>query len=521
ARNGRWLLHILAHHLAIDHTTLDLLVEEAELIEQGREAELPAPVPFRHFVAQARLGVSQAEHEAFFHDMLGDIDEPTAPFGLTDVQGDGRGLGTARALLPHDLACALRAQARALGVSAASLMHLAWALVLARATGRKDVVFGTVLFGRMQGGGQSDRMMGMFINTLPVRLSVDEGSAGTRLKDAHTLLARLLRHEHAPLTLAQRCSAVDAPAPLFTSLLNYRHSPIEPGVEAAQAFLQAVEQSGMREKTNYPLCLDVDDLGEDFLLTAQVSRTVEAERVCAFMAQALHALSSALSSGGGTSLNALDVLPAAEREQVVSGWNATAKPYPLARCVHELFESQAARTPQAPAVRFGGESLGYGELNARANRLAHHLASLGVGPEVRVALCVERGFHMVTGLLAVLKAGGAYVPLDPAYPGDRLAYMLADSEPAVVLSQGAARPVIEAQLAALAAAGQRVPALLDLAADAGAWAGAPETNRVPDDLGLDARHLAYVIYTSGSTGRPKGVMIEHRGLVNYTLEAIG
>ncbi|MFC5771190.1 condensation domain-containing protein, partial [Thauera sinica] len=225
ARNGRWLLHILAHHLAIDHTTLDLLVEEAELIEQGRESELPAPVPFRHFVAQARLGVSQAEHEAFFTQMLGDIDEPTAPFGLLDVQGDGSGIEEARLRLDPALAQTVRAQARRLGVSAASLMHLAWSLVLARTTGRADVVFGTVLFGRMQGGEGADRVMGMFINTLPVRFSVDGSGVEAALRQTHARLAQLLRHEHAPLSLAQRCSAVEAPAPLFTSLLNYRYSP--------------------------------------------------------------------------------------------------------------------------------------------------------------------------------------------------------------------------------------------------------------------------------------------------------
>ncbi|MFC5771186.1 condensation domain-containing protein, partial [Thauera sinica] len=430
AANGRWLLHLLAHHLTIDHTASDLIIEETRLIEQGRADELQPPAAFREFVAQALYGVSQEEHETFFRDMLGDIDEPTAPFGLLDVQGDGHDIGEAKHLLPRELSGSLRQQARQLGVSTASLMHLAWALVVARATGREDVVFGTVLFGRMQGGHQADRSIGIFINTLPLRVTIGGQTARSGAKHVHTMLARLLRHEHAPLAVAQRYSGVASPAPLFTSLLNYRYSPQqESGLEGVgQGSFDDIEALGVYERTNYPVTLDVDDLGEDFLLTAQVSRTVEAERVCAFMAEALHALSSALSSGGGTSLNALDVLPSAEREQVVSGWNATAKPYPLARCVHELFESQAARTPQAPAVRFGGESLGYGELNARANRLAHHLASLGVGPEVRVALCVERGFHMVTGLLAVLKAGGAYVPLDPAYPGDRLAYMLADSE---------------------------------------------------------------------------------------------
>ncbi|MFC5770952.1 condensation domain-containing protein, partial [Thauera sinica] len=219
ARNGRWLLRILSHHLVLDHTTQDLLVEEAALIEAGRASELPAAVPFRNFVAQARLGVSEAEHEAFFTQMLGDIDEPTAPFGLLDVQGDGSEIEEAEHRVAPELAAAIRHHCRRLGVSAASLMHLAWSLVLARTTGREDVVFGTVLFGRMQGGEGADRVMGMFINTLPVRFSVDGSGVEAALRQTHARLAQLLRHEHAPLSLAQRCSAVEAPAPLFTALL--------------------------------------------------------------------------------------------------------------------------------------------------------------------------------------------------------------------------------------------------------------------------------------------------------------
>ena len=174
--------------------------------------------------------------------MLADIDEPTAPFGLMDVQGDGSGIAEATQLLEPELAQAIRRRARQLGVSAASLMHLAWAMVLARATGRSEVVFGTVLFGRMQGGAQADRVLGllmntlplragagrsgagMFINTLPLRLSVGERGVQASVKHTHALLAQLLRHEHAPLALAQRCSAVPAQVPLFTSLLNYRHT---------------------------------------------------------------------------------------------------------------------------------------------------------------------------------------------------------------------------------------------------------------------------------------------------------
>ncbi|WP_256736892.1 condensation domain-containing protein, partial [Burkholderia pseudomallei] len=227
----RWVARVLFHHLSIDHTTLERVIEEARAIGQGRAEDLPRPEPFRNFVAQARLGVSEADHEAYFRAKLGDIDEPTAPFGLLSVQGDGREIAEAARRLKPELSGALRGHARRLGVSAASMMHVAWGLVLSRTTGRQDVVFGTVLFGRMQGGAQSDRALGLFINTLPVRMRVAQTGVEASVKETHAQLAELMRHEHAPLVLAQRCSGVPAQTPLFTSLLNYRYS--KPKVAAA------------------------------------------------------------------------------------------------------------------------------------------------------------------------------------------------------------------------------------------------------------------------------------------------
>ena len=229
------------------------------------------------------------------------------------------------------------------------------------------------------------------------------------------------------------------------------------------------------------------------------------------MRRALESLAEALEREPEREVGRLDVLPAAERHRLVVEWNATDASYPQDACVHELFAAQAARDPAATAVVYEDRSLSYGELNAEANRLAHHLRALGVGPDVRVAICVERSLEMVVGLLAILKAGGAYVPLDPAYPGERLAFMLADAAPAAVLTHGPA----QAALAAARAGLERAPPVIDLEADAALWASAPETD--PDRAGLTAQHLAYVIYTSGSTGTPKGVMIEHCNVVALTV----
>ncbi|MCF5385096.1 AMP-binding protein, partial [Pseudomonas syringae] len=186
----------------------------------------------------------------------------------------------------------------------------------------------------------------------------------------------------------------------------------------------------------------------------------------------------------------------------------TEQPFDQNQCVHGLFEAQAQRNPDAIAARFELDTLDYATLNTQANRLAHYLRSLGVGPDVRVGICLERSLDMLVGVLAVLKAGGAYVPLDPAYPKARLAHMLADSAPRVLLSHAPARAAL---LAALEQ-GEVAAQVLDLA-DTRLWAAQPTHNPDPHAVGLTSRHLAYVIYTSGSTGMPKGVMVEHRGLI--------
>ncbi|MEE5040609.1 amino acid adenylation domain-containing protein [Pseudomonas alliivorans] len=197
----------------------------------------------------------------------------------------------------------------------------------------------------------------------------------------------------------------------------------------------------------------------------------------------------------------------AERQRLIHDWNATQQSFDENGYVHELFETQVRLQPEAVAVRFEQHALSYEQLNVQANRLAHYLRSLGVGPDVRVGICVERSLDMLIGVLAVLKAGGAYVPLDPGYPQARLAHMLADSAPPVVLTQKSADRVLQAALEGCAV----LPVLLDLA-ETSRWAAQPADNPDPRAVGLTARHLAYVIYTSGSTGTPKGVMVEHHGL---------
>ena len=507
---GRWLLLWLFHHLMNDHTTLEMMVREAQAYLSGEEGLLPEPVPFRNYVAQARLRGRREEEEAFFREMLGDVDEPTSPYGLLEARGDGTGINEARAELDAGLAAKLRGRARALGVSAASVCHLAWGMVLGRLTGREDVVFGTVLFGRMGGGEGADRALGLFINTLPIRLRVGKDGVERSVRRTQELLGELMRHEHASLALAQRCSGVTAPTPLFSSLFNYRRSPRRkeraPGAERAWAGIELLD---IVDRTNYPLAMSVDDLGDGFALTVQGARPVEPGRVCNYMRTALEGLVEALERTPWAEVRDIKVQPEAERRQLLEEWNATRVEYPREKCVHELFEEQVERSPESVAVAYEGGQLSYGELNARANRLARHLRKLGVGPDVRVAICMERSLEMVVGLLGALKAGGAYLPLDPAYPPERLAYMLEDGEPAVLLSH-------EAALSATAVRPPKLP-VLNLESEEWRWADQSESNLERSETGLEAGNLAYVIYTSGSTGAPKGVMIEHANLARLLL----
>ncbi|HEV2681895.1 MAG TPA: AMP-binding protein, partial [Rhodanobacter sp.] len=430
-------------------------------------------------------------------EMLGDVEEPTVPFGLADVRGDGIEIDEVRRVVDAGLARRLRSRARALGVSAASLFYLAWAQVLARVSGRDDVVFGTVLFGRMQG----ENALGLGINTLPIRIRVDASSVDTSVRAVHRLISQLLHHEHASLALAQNCSRVQAPAPLFSALLNYRHSTVDEKQKPSGEW-EGMGHLRSEERTNYPLTLAIDDLGEGFELLAQAPASIGPTRICAMLHRALEQLIDALEHAPSSPMYQLDVLSVEERHQLMEAFNDTAVDYPQGRCLHQLFEEQVGRTPEAIALVFKDRQLTYGELNTRANQVAHHLLALGIKPDDRVALYIERSPEMVIGLLGVLKAGGSYVPLDPDYPIDRIGYMLTDSAPKIVLTQAALRgrlPDISA------------PAVI-LDDDAGSLAGQPRHDPVVP--GLSCTHLAYVIYTSGSTGNPKGVMIEHGGIVN-------
>jgi len=537
-QSGEWLLALLNHHLVCDHVTLALTLAEIRLLLQGQGDSLPPPVPYRNFIAQA-LAVSPAEHEAYFRCRLGDVDEATAPFGIADIQGNGEYVAEAVVLFGNEPAQRIRDSARQQGVTAAVLFHVAWAQVLARCTGRRDVVFGTVLLGRLHGAAGAEQALGMFINTLPIRIPLADADVRRAVADTYRNLGEMLDHEQASLALAQRCSAVPAGAPLFTTLLNYRHSDDA----AALSDWDGMRILGSEERTNYPVTLSVNDLGKGFSLTAQCVEGIDPARMAAYLETAIAELVEALEKEPTRALESLNIVPEDELRQVLFEFNGITlvpklqlgnpvgearasrdgklelpslnsqagawelaqaglivpreRPETISDCpIHQLFEQQAAKTPNAIAAVYEDLSLTYGELNRRANRVAHQLLALGIRPDDRVAICVQRSLDMVVGLLGILKSGGAYVPLDPGYPHERLLHMLSDSSPAALLTQTDLQDSLPHR---------GLPVVL---LDAG-MAGYSEDNPDPAALGLTAKNLAYVIYTSGSTGLPKGVMIEH------------
>ncbi|WFQ79904.1 amino acid adenylation domain-containing protein [Xenorhabdus sp. SF857] len=501
-----WWLSLLHHHLVCDHLSLEIIFSEVQALILGEEASLPAPLPYRNFIAQTRQ-VPVEVHQAYFQQLLGDVEAPTLPFGLLDVQGNSRDkhakIVEDIVTLDDELAQQLRDCTRQLGISPAVLFHVAWAQVLAQCCGREDVVFGTVLLGRLQGGIGASQVLGMFINTLPVRIQLQARTVKQAVQETYQRLSELLDHEQTPLAIAQRCSGVPASLPLFNSLLNFRHSPRNEEQSGSPAW-DGIQELDSEERSNYPLSLDVDDFDDGFALTTQCSQQINPVRINAYMKTALEGIVAALQYAPEQPIHAIDILPLAERTQLLETFNDTVVTYPQDALIHQLFEQQAARTPDALALVFGESELSYAELNRHANQLAHQLIASGVRPDDRIAICVDRSLDLIIGLYAILKAGAGYVPLDPEYPAERLAYQLSDSQPVLLLTQQHLQGLLPVS---------DIPVwLLDDESHRDHVANQPVHN---PDVQLQPHHLAYIIYTSGSTGQPKGVMLEHRNVVNF------
>lgn len=502
--SGRWEMVMLQHHLIDDIASLQIMIQDIRAFMLGQGHRLPAAQPFRRLIAKIRTEQSEAQHAQFFRAMLGDIDAPTQPFGIAQRAVDNANVVERRQDVDPVLVASLRAQARRLGVSMGSLCHLVWGQVMARASDCDTVVFGTILLGRLQAGEGADQIMGPFINTLPLRL--DLGSVGVEesVRITHQRLAALLSHEHASLGLAQRCSGVAPPTPLFNVLFNYRHNQqsAEEQIDTSGE-RDAVEWHGFEERTDYPLTVSVDDFGETLRLNVLAAEPLSAERILGYLQQTMRSLAQALESQPDKPMHALDILPAAERRQLLTTWNNTATDYPAHDTVHRLFEQQVARTPDAIAVIDDACQLSYRELDQRANQLAHRLAAKGIKPKDVVALLLPRGSALLAATLAVLKAGATYVPLDPLAPPARLSGILDNCAARLLLTDAdqtlaadVAVPVLDVDSVEVKAASREVVTASSEATDP-----------------------AYIMYTSGSTGIPKGVVVPHRAIARLVINS--
>jgi amino acid adenylation domain-containing protein len=499
---ARWLVMLQIHHIICDGQSIATLIDELVSILEHRTERLSAPGPYRDHVVQSLRWSRTHNPEDFFRGRLGDLEEPTAPFGLLDVRGDGSQNSVWRLPLKPALARRVREAARACNVSAATLFHAAWAVVAARTSGRDDVVFGTVLHGRMHGGVGAQTSLGMYINTLPLRLRLQGLTVAELIAQTQSELVELLGYEQASLAEAQRCSGISGGLPLFSSLLNYRHGAVDLAAEFRAT--QGIELLDSQSGTNYPITLSVDDSGEGFGLHVETDRRVDPQRVMAYMHVALAALVDALESSLDSLVASLSILPDDERRQVVEVFNETQSEYPADRLIHELFEAQVERTPCATAVIYEGISLTYVELNERANQLGNLLIQKGLSVGELVSVLMPRSLQLLIAQLAILKCGAVFVPIDPALPRQRRDFILSDLQARHALTDGL--PLEE-----------RAPVDLqwiDCTESTDEIASQPTNNPA---VKPDAVSPAYVMYTSGSTGVPKGVVVPHHAVSRLVL----
>ncbi|MEA2603270.1 MAG: hypothetical protein QOF89_4262, partial [Acidobacteriota bacterium] len=506
-----WKMVWSFHHLIIDGWSLPRIFGEAvtcyAAFSEGREPDLAPPSRYRDYIAWLqRQDMGRAE--AFWRGALAGFDEPTPlPFDGTGPGGESWSYGREVDWLPPAEVEALSGLARRSQLTLNTLFQGAWGALLARATGRDDVIFGSVVSGRPGEVEGIESVVGFFLNVLPVRVKLGQPgqeSVTPALADLQSRQAEQRDFEHCPLESIQAWCGLPRGSRLIETLLVFQNYPLNPLAVTSLPGFRILGSEG-KGATHYPITLYVAPRagGLDLSLDYHASR-LDADAVRRLLAS-LRTVLAAFVARPETRMAELPLLTDAERRELL-GWAAGPTGAPAGLCIHTLFEAQAARTPEARAVEMGDLALTYRELNERAEVFARRLRRLGVGPESIVGLCVERSPEMVVGMLAVLKAGGSYLPLDPVYPRERLAFMVEDS--------GARTLLTRRRLAgSLPAAGREV-VLLEDAADDGGEVDAAQP--VPEPVPANG---AYVIYTSGSTGRPKGVLVPHAALVSYVRSA--
>jgi natural product biosynthesis luciferase-like monooxygenase protein len=490
------------HHAVLDGRSFATVINEVfavyEAAQRDEEPRFTGAGSFQNYVRWLK-DQDFSKSEQFWRERLKGFTTPT-PL-VVDKSGKSAGVeyGEQCLQLSAEATSVLKAFAREHAIGLSTMLQGAWALLLGRYGGGEDVVFGVTQSGRRSSIEGAEGIAGIFINTLPMRAKIlTEMTVLDWLRELREQQNELRAHVHTPLLEIQKWSEMPAGTQLFESIIVFDRATLN-------ATLQA-QGGGWRnrhfrviDQTNFPLTL-FGFAEQEMILKFEFDQKRFETPVIQRMLGHLKTLLEGLAKHPQKKLAELTMLTADEERQMLVEWNQTRTEYQRESCVHELFEAQAARTPEATAVVFQDEEWSYQDLDQQANELACHLQSLGVGPEVLVGICVERSVEMVVGLLGILKSGGAYVPLDPVYPQERLAHMMADSRMPVLLTQ-------EHLLSRLPEYEGRV-----VCVDAMDWQ-AEDTRTIQKRARPE--NPAYVIYTSGSTGKPKGVVLMHRNVVNF------
>ncbi|HEY6807002.1 MAG TPA: amino acid adenylation domain-containing protein [Pyrinomonadaceae bacterium] len=512
-RTGReeWKLLFSYHHLLLDGWSLPILLGEiianyGALAQETEPDFTPPPRVYRDYIAWL-LQKDPTAAENYWREYLRGFDSPTSLPLMSSVQLDVPAFADRRVRkdlwLADDVTAKLNALARTYQVTLNTVVQGAWALLLARYSNVNEVVFGETVSGRPPELNGSEQMLGLFINTLPVRVQISRNARvcdWLRALQDRTTEAR--QYEYSPLSQVQQWSDVGSGQSLFDSLLAFENYPIDTQLRQAtpmNASLRVVRVDSF-ERTSFGLTLAVvpgKRLGLRFAGDAVKFESHALERIAAQFELLLGAMA------GFPELR-LAELPnlTVEEQQLLDSWNKTQREYGKQLFAHEMFERHAALRPDHVAVVWNHGQLTYGELDARANRLARYLQSGGVGPESRVRILFGRTGEMIVSMIAVMKAGAAYVPLDPEYPRERISQALVDSSAKVVLTESAfvdrLNDDVNVRIVCIDVEREQIES--------------ESEQRLR--LQVDPDNLAYVIYTSGSTGTPKGVAVQHRALSN-------
>ncbi|HWX21796.1 MAG TPA: amino acid adenylation domain-containing protein [Candidatus Binatia bacterium] len=514
------------HHLLLDGRGVVPVLNEVfafyEASVRGEALELPAPRPYREYIDWLRRQ-DWRPAERFWRQALKGFTAPT-PLGIAHAprQDAGPIRGEQEIGLSASVTAALKSFARQNGFTPNTLLQGAWALLLSRYSREDDVVFGAVRAGRGSNVPGASAIVGLLINTVPVRVRIaPQATLVTWLQTLREAWRALRDFEHTPLANIQSWSDVPRGQPLFETIFNYQ-DPSWDAALRAQGGKWAKREFGIRSQSNYPLAVDAYG-GPALSIKILYHRNRFDDDAITRMLGHFKTLLESMAANPETRVGQLPMLTESERAQLLAKWNDTAAEFPRDKCIHQLFEEQARRTPDALAVEDGKTQLSYAGLNERADLLAAELRGLGVGPDVGVGVCLERSAEMVAAKLAVWKAGGAYVPLDPSHPVERLKFMMADARMPVLLTQQSLRAHLQFEIPNLKSlcVDRPLEATPGPQNESGTTAKREDAaRRASPPLRASTRNpqlsssLAYVIYTSGSTGQPKGVEIEHRSLAN-------